>query len=70
MNNKLDTFNKDKRKCLKCKEYFDKRHKKSFPLVLCDDCVKKWHQFLDNSPPIRTHNDFNYLDDWYNNEQT
>ena len=42
MNNKLDSFNKDKTKCKKCKEYYDKRNKKSFPMVLCNNCAKKW----------------------------
>jgi hypothetical protein len=35
--NKLDTFNKDKVKCEKCKKYYDKNK-----YVLCSDCLKKW----------------------------
>jgi|694.fasta_scaffold12015_18 anaerobic ribonucleoside-triphosphate reductase len=40
MKNKLDAFNKDKRKCEKCKEYYDKTENK-----LCVDCNEKWIQF-------------------------
>jgi len=36
--NKLDTFNKDKIKCLKCKEYYDKNEHNN----LCLDCSKEW----------------------------
>jgi hypothetical protein len=46
--NKLDTFNKDKRKCKKCKDYLDKHDdyiRGSLPL-LCKNCDKKWHQFV------------------------
>ena len=44
---KLDTFNKDKVKCEKCKEYYDdcsetwKVPRSWYPL-LCDDCYDKW----------------------------
>jgi len=40
--NKLDAFNKDKRKCKKCKDYYDEKPNK----VLCDGCHKKWNDTL------------------------
>jgi transposase-like protein len=48
MNNKLDTFNKDKVKCLKCKEYYDKKppiYPAGYSSLLCEYCAKKWDIF-------------------------
>ena len=51
MNNKLDTFNKDKIKCEKCKDYYDdcsevwKVPRSWYPL-LCDDCYDKWFKAM------------------------
>jgi len=44
MNNKLDSFNKDKFKCEKCKEYYDLQILKRiiFKKRLCDSCYTKW----------------------------
>jgi len=44
MNNKLDSFNKDKVKCKKCKEYYD--YDKTHPNLLCDDCEIKWERYF------------------------
>jgi hypothetical protein len=47
MNNKLNSFNKDKIKCKKCKEYFDEVvyfHTWGIKIRLCEDCHKKWIQ--------------------------
>jgi hypothetical protein len=52
--NKLDSFNKDKTKCKRCKEYFDKT--KAFGVwfspataiqqpLLCENCDIKWNQY-------------------------
>jgi len=44
--NKLDSFNKDKTKCKKCKEYFDNNSTGEHMWHnLCIDCNKKWVQF-------------------------
>ena len=71
--NKLDSFNKDKIKCPKCKEYYDEISVVSEPkvfiidsisssnaLMLCDGCYAKW--IADDESPI--------IEDWCNNEQT
>jgi len=58
MNNKLDTFNKDKRKCQKCKEYFDAPRWS----CLCEDCYIKW--------AIAAHKHLCSIEDWCNSEQT
>ena len=42
MNNKLDSFNKDKRKCQKCKEYYDLEGVPRRCKVLCGECCNKW----------------------------
>jgi len=72
MNNKLDSFNKDKRKCQKCKEYYDEISVASKPkffmydsisrliLTLCDGCYAKWN-------PKFSLIEF---ENWCNNEQT
>ena len=48
MNNKLDSFNKDKVKCQKCKEYYDfyeAKHRRRRK-VLCADCSVEWTQYF------------------------
>jgi hypothetical protein len=40
--NKLDAFNKDKDKCVKCKEYFDSDY-----WNVCKDCRKKWEVYYE-----------------------
>jgi hypothetical protein len=47
--NKLDSFNKDKRKCKKCKNYCDKKPL-NFLLSdkLCEYCTAKWRIFKDS----------------------
>jgi hypothetical protein len=70
MNNKLDSFNKDKVKCLKCKEYFDNRR-----YYLCEDCYRKWSDFVNleaflnwcNNKEIRNYSEA--LEYWCDNEQ-
>ena len=64
MNNKLDTFNKDKFKCEKCKNYYDLPFSLAagppdwiFKKRLCYDCYAKW--FF----PTKD------IDDWCNDEQ-
>lgn len=41
MTNKLDSFNKDKVKCAKCKEYFDK-YNYEYTCPFCPKCYEKW----------------------------
>jgi hypothetical protein len=67
MNNKLDAFNKDKRKCPKCKEYFDEISVvfmydsiSRLILTLCDGCYAKWN--ADDGGPK--------FEDWCKDEQT
>ena len=76
--NKLDAFNKDKRKCKKCKEYYDYCDVGEHYLIkpICEGCNKKWELFWTKAiPPNRTvlstgkQRDRNF-DDWCNNEQT
>ena len=43
MNNKLDSFNRDKTKCKKCKKYGD------YSILLCDDCKIKWEQYFEQN---------------------
>jgi|LakMenEpi03Aug12_release.lakeMendotaPanAssembly.Ray.scaffolds.fasta_scaffold12015_14 hypothetical protein len=51
MKNKLDSFNKNKIKCKKCKEYFDKTNFViTFGDWLCKDCSEKWFQFRSKQP--------------------
>jgi hypothetical protein len=69
--NKLDVFNKDKVKCKKCKEYFDKKTVLiaiALGGVLCDGCYAKWNAACGTdwewsvlSPKFEI---------WCNNEQT
>ena len=42
---KLDTFNKDKFKCKKCKKYFDEPSNSTGFLSdgLCEYCAEKWY---------------------------
>jgi hypothetical protein len=66
---KLDTFNKDKFKCKKCKDYFDYPPRLSIDgKLLCDVCYKKWVTYDDMELPTTPLS--NYFDDWCNNEQT
>ena len=76
--NKLDSFNKDKIKCKKCKEYFDAVGRPSaIPNKLCLNCYEKFFQFYDadhhSVPPTLTW-EWSVLSpkfkDWLNNEQT
>jgi hypothetical protein len=47
MNNKLDSFNKDKVKCQKCKEYYDDDfHDEAIGGRICADCYVKWTQYF------------------------
>jgi len=68
MNNKLDSFNKDKFKCEKCKEYFDDFFFRcTFSHWLCNDCYKKWSAWCDNKKIKKFSEAFV---SWYNDEQT
>jgi hypothetical protein len=58
--NKLDSFNKDKIKCKKCKDYYDESG-----FRLCGACLEKW-LFGAN----RRRDSTITFDDWCNNEQT
>jgi hypothetical protein len=75
MNNKLDSFNRDKTKCKKCKKYYD------YSTLLCDDCEVKWELYFEqnwdkyrdkfgNSGHL-SHDSFfkEFLNDWCSNEQ-
>jgi|LakMenE18May11ns_1017448.scaffolds.fasta_scaffold9806047_1 hypothetical protein len=60
--NELDTFNKDKIKCTKCKNYYDETENK-----LCLDCNKKWMKYYNNH---RESTDSRRCwEEWLNNEQ-
>ena len=61
--NKLDAFNKDKRKCKKCKDYYEPIKSS----LLCDSCCEKWSQFVLDSE-IRDVDDV--WDDFINEQQT
>ena len=71
MNNKLDSFNKDKVKCKKCKEYYDYDIKYDTK-IMCKSCSAEWHEVYWNINIIKypkardIHRAFN---DWCNNEQ-
>jgi hypothetical protein len=70
--NNLDTFNKDKFKCKKCKNYYE--IDPSDPSLLCKGCIKKWRLFeeklidLDRLDLVykKLHKSFV---DWCDNEQ-
>ena len=63
--NKLDTFNEDKIKCKKCKEYYD-YDSRSIPYykLLCDSCYEKWFNKLRT---LTTQRDF---ENWCNKRIT
>ena len=65
--NKLDTFNKDKFKCEKCKEYYDSFYIsfKGYSHSLCETCYKKWM----GMPPLSSRSAFGF-EDWCKDEQT
>jgi hypothetical protein len=67
MNNKLDSFNKDKRKCKKCKEYYENDTLYPQSKLLCRDCHEKWDRFWVKIPIISWDKVWR---DWCDNEQT
>ncbi len=42
MKNKLDSFNKNKIKCTRCKDFFDKHSNLTLTCRLCQDCYEEW----------------------------
>jgi hypothetical protein len=83
--NKLDAFNNDKRKCKKCKDYYDEKTSRTYAKqflesfarergytissVLCEGCYVKWSAACDNWVPDRSVLSPKF-EDWCNNEQT
>jgi len=69
MNNKLDSFNEDKVKCKKCKDYFNTVF--SRPKLLCENCFVEWQKFM-ATPKDKTHQDICLFWNEFlkNNEQT
>jgi hypothetical protein len=82
MSNKLDSFNKDKVKCKKCKEYYDTNK-----LLLCNVCferwitlqptrrvvIEMWEYLIARSlrrVPFRLRSFWTNFNDWCNDEQT
>jgi|688.fasta_scaffold12015_17 hypothetical protein len=65
MNNKLDAFNKDKAKCLKCKDYFELRDSRL--KYMCRNCHEKWAKYIKSFKHLK---DMNSFENWCNNEQT
>jgi hypothetical protein len=76
MNNKLDSFNKDKRKCKKCKKYYDKISMESKVFIyngiktlrnedLCEDCNVIWAEIYWNIM-MNWKNEKSNFEDWCN----
>ena len=65
--NKLDSFNKDKIKCKKCKNYYDLLRTSNliFTTWLCETCYAKWFRCEINSKYSRIK-----FEDWCKDEQT
>jgi hypothetical protein len=73
--NNLDAFNKDKVKCKKCKDYFDKKEHPGFlietsiDLPICENCNEKWTDIY-WSNPIEEFTHFKQVfERWCNYEQ-
>jgi hypothetical protein len=65
--NKLDSFNKDKIKCQKCKKYYDRPGSMPGSILLCMNCRVKWELYQDSRIRLGV---FFSMDHWCNNEQS
>jgi phage FluMu protein Com len=69
--NKLDSFNKDKVKCPKCKEYCNKKELMiHFDGKLCAKCQKIFIKFFDNQGFIEKLNSDIIYKEFLNEKQT
>jgi len=63
-NDLLDSFNQDKTKCLKCKEYYYEFNSPEGPShILCKNCIKEW--IKKDRPRTRPH-----FEEFINEQQT
>jgi hypothetical protein len=75
--NKLDTFNKDKFKCKKCKDYYDiahdltKTYSRTYKyLSMCETCYKRWNEVFWNTDMSKqpAADILKIFEDWCNND--